>query len=64
MFFLLYSQQDLHYQLRYGMIKEISDPTQSNEALWGKINFELWAKRWSKVKISQKLKYAKKQTLT
>ena len=34
------------------------DPTPANEALCGKINFELRAKMWSKVKISQKLKYA------
>ena len=40
----------------------IGDPTPANEALWGKTNFELWAKMWGKVKISQKLKYASKQT--
>ena len=42
----------------------ICDPMPANEALCGKINFELWAKMWSKVKISQKIKYTKKQTLT
>ena len=36
----------------------ICDPTPANEALCGKINFELWAKMQSKGKISQKLKYA------
>ena len=40
------------------------DPMSANEALSGKINFELWAKMSSKVKISQKLKYAWKQSLT
>ena len=36
----------------------ICDPTPANEALCGKINFELWAKMWSKVKISLIFKYA------
>ena len=36
----------------------ICDPTPANEALCGKINSELWAKMSSKVKISQKFKYA------
>ena len=40
------------------------DSTPANEALCGKIYFELWAKMQSKIKISQKLKYAYKQILT
>ena len=42
----------------------ICDPTPANEALCGKINFELWAEMWSEGEISQNLKYAKKQSLT
>ena len=39
-------------------IVNICDPMPANEALCSKIHFELWAKMQSKVKISQKLKYA------
>ena len=34
--------------------EHICDPTPANEALCGKIIFELWAKLSGKVKISQK----------
>ena len=39
-------------------IKTYCDHTQVNEALCSKIDCELWAIMYSKITISQKLKYA------
>ena len=47
-----------YFQSEVTHIVAMCDPTPANEALCGKINFELWAKMQSKVKISQKWKYA------